>query len=409
MDAPARSTTVCIVGGGPAGVMAGLLFARAGIEVTVLEKHADFFRDFRGDTIHPSTVQLMRELDLADEFLQQLQDRATTLRARIAGKEVTIADFRHIPSRNKFIGFMPQWDFLNFLAARAQQYPPFTLLTNTQCTDLLCDGERVTGVRAQTLDGPLDIHAQLVLGTDGRTSIVREKAGLDVINIGAPFDVLWMRISKSTADVNETFGIVDKGRFLVMIDRHEYFQCGFVIAKGALAKVHEGGIARFRDEIAELRPDLRDRLAHDLDSWEKVKLLEVRVDRLKTWYKPGVLCIGDAAHAMSPIGGVGINLAIQDAVATANILTAPLRDGTITTADLAAVQRRREFPTRVTQRLQVLIQENVLRPIVRGDTPQKLPLPIALLQRVPALQTIPAMAVGLGVRPEHVRTPNAFS
>jgi 2-polyprenyl-6-methoxyphenol hydroxylase-like FAD-dependent oxidoreductase len=399
-------TTCCIAGGGPAGMMLGFLLARAGVPVVVLEKHADFLRDFRGDTIHPSTLELMHELGLLDEFLKLPHRRVERLGGFVGGTPVRIADFSHLPTRCKFIALMPQWDFLDFLADNGRRYPSFDLRMRAEVTDLIEEGGRIAGVRATTPDGPLTVRAALVVGADGRTSIVRERAGLKVEDIGAPMDVLWMRLSRRESDGAEALGRIDAGQMFVMIDRGDYWQCAYVIPKGAADEVRAKGIDAFRRSIVSVAPVMQDRV-EELRSFDDVKLLTVKIDRLAQWHRPGLLCIGDAAHAMSPAGGVGINLAVQDAVAAANRLAAPLRAGTLTEDDLAAVQQRRMFPTRMTQRLQVFIQDNVLSPVLASRGPITPPWPVRLLSRSPLLQRIPARIIGLGIRPEHVQTPEA--
>ena len=401
------ATRCCIAGGGPAGMMLGFLLARAGVEIVVLEKHADFLRDFRGDTIHPSTLEVMSELGLLDEFLKRPHQETRQLTGHIGDAELTVADFSHLPTRCRFIAFMPQWDFLDFLAEQGRRYPTFRLRMQAEVTGLVEDAGQVIGVRAQTPDGPVEIHAQLVVGADGRQSTVREQGRLQVDDLGAPIDVLWMRLSRRPGDPTQALGRFDRGKILVMLDRGEYWQCGFVIPKGAFAEIQQKGLASFRDDLAEIAPFMRDRVG-ELREWDDIKLLTVRVDRLRQWYRPGLLCIGDAAHAMSPVGGVGINLAIQDAVAAANLLAAPLRDGTATIADLQQVQRRREFPTRLTQRLQVLVQDRVIRQVLGSRAQLSLPWPLRLMRRWPWLRRIPARLIGLGFRPEHVRTPDLY-
>ena len=339
----------CIAGGGPAGMMLGLLLARAGVEVVVLEKHGDFLRDFRGDTIHPSTLELMHELGFLEEFLALPHNKATEVSGVISGTQVVVADFSHLPAHCQFIAFMPQWDFLEFVAAKARRYPTFHLEMQAEVTDLLREGERVVGVQAKTVNGPRTIHADLVVGADGRGSTVRQRAGLVIEDLGAAIDVLWMRLSRRPDDPKNPLGNMAPGRIFIMLDRGDYWQCAYVIPKGGVDDVRQRGLAAFRDDIAQVVPLLHDRVG-ELTDWDDIRLLTVRVDRLLAWYLPGLLCIGDAAHAMSPVGGVGINLAIQDAVATANLLAAPLRAGTLTEDHLRAVQMRREFPTRVTQR-----------------------------------------------------------
>jgi 2-polyprenyl-6-methoxyphenol hydroxylase-like FAD-dependent oxidoreductase len=396
------STTCAIAGGGPAGMMLGYLLARAGVEVVVLEKHADFLRDFRGDTIHPSTLEVMHELGLLDEFLKLPHTQARHLSGVIGNASVTIADFTHLPTHCKFIALMPQWDFLNFLAKEGARYPAFHLRMRTEATDLIAEGSRITGLRALSPAGPLAIKADLVIGADGRHSIVRERAGLAVDDLGAPIDVLWMRLSRRPSDGEEPLGRMSAGKIFVMIDRGDYWQCAYVIPKGGYEEVRARGLDAFRAAIVEVAPAMRDRV-DELKSWDDIKLLTVKVDRLRQWYRPGLLCIGDAAHAMSPVGGVGINLAVQDAVAAANILAVALRAGSVGTDELAAVQRRRMFPTRATQWLQLQVQNRFLRRVLASRAQPAPPWPVRLLSRCPWLQRVPARLVGVGVRPEHVR------
>jgi 2-polyprenyl-6-methoxyphenol hydroxylase-like FAD-dependent oxidoreductase len=385
----------------------GLLLARAGARVAVLEKHADFLRDFRGDTLHPSTLEVIGELGALHRLLERPHHRIETIAGHIGDSRVNIADFSRLSTRCKFIAIMPQWDFLDFIAEEGARYPGFELRMEAEALDVLRDGDRVTGVRAATPDGPLEIHADLTVGADGRSSTIRERLGLPIRELGAPMDVLWIRIPRDLDDPDETFGRVAPGRVMVLINRVEYWQCGFVIEKGGFERLRERGLEPFRAEVARLAPFVADRI-EAIESWEQVKLLTVRVDRLERWYAPGALCIGDAAHAMSPIGGVGINLAIQDAVAAANRLAAPLVAGRLETADLRAVQRRRELPTRLTQRAQVIIQKRILGRVLARNEPLSVPWPIALAQRWPALQRIPGRLLGVGLRPEHVEDPPAI-
>ena len=397
------SAQCCIAGGGPAGVMTGLLLARAGVDVLVLEKHADFFRDFRGDTLHPSTLELMYELGLDRELLRLPHQKVRELAFHVGARAFKVADFSHLPVRHPFIALMPQWDFLNFLAETGARYPAFRLRKNAEVTALVEHEGRITGLRAGTREGDLEVRADLVLGADGRHSTVREKAGLVVDEIGAPIDVLWFRLSRPPGDPEATMARLGAGHFMVMLNRGDYWQCGFVIAKGDGEKIKTRGLAAFRREVAELAPFLGARV-EELRDWEAIKLLTVAIDRLRQWHRPGLLCIGDAAHAMSPVGGVGINLAIQDAVAAANILAAPLREGRAEPAQLAAVQARREWPARITQAVQVEVQKRILAPILGSRGEPQPPLLVRLLDRVPLLRRIPAYLVGIGVRPEHVRT-----
>jgi 2-polyprenyl-6-methoxyphenol hydroxylase-like FAD-dependent oxidoreductase len=399
---PDLTTRCCIAGGGPAGMMLGLLLARAGIDVVVLEKHADFLRDFRGDTVHPSTMQVMFELGLLDAFLARPHSEVRELAAQIGNESVHIADFSHLPTKAKFVTLMPQWDFLDFLAEQAKRYPTFRLLMSTEATGLMREGDRMVGVTAQGPDGRLEINAHLTIAADGRHSTLRDGAGFEVVEYGAPMDVLWLRLSKSPSDPGQTLGRVEAGRIFIMIDRNDYWQCAFVIPKGGIDAVHARGLEAFRDEIVGLAPYLRDRV-HELASWDDVKLLTVAVNRLNTWFRPGLLCIGDAAHAMSPVGGVGINLAIQDAVAAANILVPRLREGGATVDDLRAVQRRREPPTRRTQAVQVAIQNRIIGNVLGRATTPKPPLAVRLLEWFPVLRRLPARIIGMGFRPEQIR------
>jgi 2-polyprenyl-6-methoxyphenol hydroxylase-like FAD-dependent oxidoreductase len=395
----------CIAGGGPAGMMLGLLLARAGVDVVVLEKHADFLRDFRGDTIHPSTLELMAELGLLDTFLKLPHQEARELQGHVGDLKLTVADFSRLPTRCKFIALMPQWDFLNFLAEQASRYRAFRLEMQAEVTELIETEGRVVGVRARMPGGIREVRADLVIGADGRDSTVRSRAQLEVMDLGAPIDVLWMRFSRRPSDPAQSLGRFDAGGIMILLDRGDYWQCAFVIPKGGLAQIQAKGLADFRTRIATLAPPLADRV-DELKDWSDIKLLTVMVDRLRRWYRPGLLCIGDAAHAMSPIGGVGINLAIQDAVAAANILHEPLRRRTVGIGDLEKVQRRRELPTRLTQGAQVLIQNRIVTPVLGRSDKLVPPLPVRLLGRWPLLRRIPAHLIGIGVRPEHVRTPD---
>ena len=382
-------------------MMLGFLLARAGVDVYVFEKHADFLRDFRGDTIHPSTLELMYELGLLEEFLKRPHQEIRELSGQVGSDSFVMADFTHLPTHCRFLALMPQWDFLNFIAEHARRYPGFHLRMRAEVTDLIEENGAVTGVRAKTPDGPREIRANLIVGADGRRSIVRERAGLKVLNLGAPMDVMWMRLSRRPSDGEQTFGHVDRGRILVMLNRDDYWQCAFVIPKGAAEEIRQRGMAAFQQEIAGLAPFLADRV-NELRDWDQVSLLTVAVDRLSSWSKPGLLCIGDAAHAMSPIGGVGINLAIQDAVAAANILALKLARGTPSEEDLRLVQRRRTFPTEATQWMQLAIQNNVIRRVLGSKRPLKMPWPFRLLKVWPFLRRIPARIIGIGFRPEHV-------
>jgi 2-polyprenyl-6-methoxyphenol hydroxylase-like FAD-dependent oxidoreductase len=393
-------TRCCIAGGGPAGMMLGLLLARAGIDVVVLEKHADFLRDFRGDTVHPSTLEVMHELGLLEALLTRPHQEVRQLALVISGRRMQVADFTHLPSHARFVALMPQWDFLDFVAEHARELPSFRLLMRTEVVDLLRDGARVTGVRARGPQGELAIASDLVVAADGRHSRLREQAGLEVQDFGAPIDVMWLRVSRKPDDPSQVFGNLSAGHLLVMLDRGDYWQCAYVIRKGARDQLEREGLDALRARIATLVPFLADRV-REIRSFDDVKLLTVRVDRLREWSRPGLLCIGDAAHAMSPVGGVGINLAIQDAVAAANLLAEPLRLGAPTAEQLAAVQRRREWPTRLTQSAQIFIQDRLVAPAIGGAAPTP-PLALRLLDAWPWARRIPARLVGLGARPEHV-------
>jgi len=387
-------------------MMLGLLLARAGIPVVVLEKHRDFLRDFRGDTVHPSTLEIMFELGVLDQFLARPHSELREVRGMIGDERVTIGDFSHLPVHAPFIAMVPQWHFLDFLAEQGRLYPTFTLMMQAEAFQLIESERRVTGVRAQTPNGPIDIHASLVVGADGRSSTVRSLARMPVQDIGAPIDALWIRLSKRPEDsATAALGNIRNGHVFVMLDRDDYWQCAFVIPKGGYDELRRAGLDAFRREIAGIVPWLANRV-EEIASWDDVKLLTVKIDRLPQWHRPGLLCIGDAAHAMSPVGGVGINLAIQDAVAAANILWAPLKRGVPSARDLQAVQRRRELPTRLTQRLQVLIQNQVLFKTIKGGVPSKVPRFVRLLDTFPVLRRIPARIVGLGFRPEHVHSPD---
>jgi len=397
-------TQCCIVGGGPAGMMLGFLLARAGVKVVVLEKHGDFLRDFRGDTVHPSTLTVMHELGLLDEFLKLPHHRIARFTGYFGDTPVQIADLTHLPVPAPFIAMMPQWDFLDFLASHGKAFAGFTLLMHAEAEGVIEQGGQVVGVRAKVEGQPQEIRADLVVGADGRHSTIRAALGLKVQDIGAPMDVLWFRVGHKAGDPNEVFGRFDAGRILVMLDRGDYWQCAFVIPKGAADQVRGQGIEKVRATIARLAPMLADRM-DELATIDDLKLLTVGVDRLETWWRPGALCIGDAAHAMSPVGGVGINIAIQDAVATANKLAAPLREGRLRDSDLAAVQARRLFPARATQAAQVFLQDRIIAPsLYAAGGPTKVPFVVRLMQRFPVLRRLPARLMGLGVRPEHVRT-----
>lgn len=400
-------TQCCIAGGGPAGMMLGYLLARAGVRTVVLEKHADFLRDFRGDTVHPSTLRVMDELGLLDAFLERPHQRLEVVGGWFGQEHVQLGDFRGLPERYAFIALMPQWEFLDFLAGEARKLPAFELRMRAEVTGLIEADGRVDGVRGHSPDGDFEVRADCKIGCDGRRSTERDAACLPVEDIGAPIDVLWFRVRRDPAEADSSLARVAPGHFVVTIDRGDYWQCAFVIAKGGADALMQSDIASFRAQVLAAAPLL---VAHidDVRSWDDVKLLTVSVDRLTQWSKPGLLCIGDAAHAMSPIGGVGINLAIQDAVATANLLATRLRDGTADAEALDAVRQRRLWPTKATQAAQVGIQNNVLVPVMSGvDAKLHVPLPIRLITAVPTLQRIVARLLGMGVRPEHVRSPAA--
>ncbi len=384
--------------------MLGFLLARQGVEVVVLEKHADFLRDFRGDTIHPSTMEVMYELGILDDFLKRPHQKVRELAGQIGGESVMLADFSHLPVHCPYVAFMPQWEFLNFIAEKAGAYPQFHLKMEAEVTDLIQESGRVTGVRAGTPQGVMEVRANLTVGADGRRSVVRERAGLQALNLGAPMDVLWMRVSRQPTDPGATFGRIDTGRILALLNREEYWQLAYVIPKGNAERLRQQGLEVLREDLGRLAPFLRDRV-DELRDWNDVKLLTVAVDRLRQWWRPGLLCIGDAAHAMSPIGGVGINLAIQDAVAAANILGPKLQQGTVDEDTLRQVERRRTFPTRATQWLQLTAQNNVIRAVLDSTKPLSVPWPVKLLNRSPWLRRLPARVVGMGFRPEHVKTP----
>src|SRR5438477_8680364 len=388
-------------------MMTGYLLARAGVPVAVLEKHSDFNRDFRGDTIHPSTLELMHELGLLDEFLKQPHQEVRELRGVINGQTVPIADFTKLPTRCKFLAFMPQWDFLNFLSNRAKRFPTFQLHMETEVVDLLIENERVVGVRAKTPRGKMEMRADLVIGADGRHSTIHTRAGFKLHEFGVPIDVLWMRISKKPDDPEQSLGFFQHGKLLVLLDRGDYWQCGFVIPKGDVDEIKARGLPEFQNDITTFAAFLRDRVP-ELDDWSKIKLLTVQINRLRDWCREGLLCIGDSAHAMSPAGGVGINLAIQDAFATANLLGEKLRRSPVSVADLRKVQQRREWPAVVIQYMQVLVHKYVVTGRQTRDG-ANLPLLPRLLNNFPILRQIPARLVGIGPRPEHFQSPDAVS
>jgi 2-polyprenyl-6-methoxyphenol hydroxylase-like FAD-dependent oxidoreductase len=404
MNTPPDIHARCVVvGGGPAGMLTGYLLARAGVDVVVLEKHADFNRDFRGDTIHPSTLELMRELGLLEEFLKLPHQEVPQLKGIFNGHLVPMADFSRLPTHCKFIAFMPQWDFLNFLAGHAKRFPTFALHMEHEVVDLIFDQERVAGVRAKTPDGERDFRADLVIGADGRHALTHTRAGFEIEELGVPIDALWMHISKREGDPEQLFGFFRHGKLLVLINRDDYYQAGFVIPKGGIEEIKHRGLPALYDDIVALAPFLKERIT-ELDDWSKIKLLTVQINRLHKWCREGLLCIGDSAHAMSPAGGVGINLALQDAVATANLLAAKLRERPVSLTELEQVQKRREWPTRVIQAMQAFIHRHVVtgRESRSGDS---LPIFLRLLLWFPPLRSLPARFIGIGPRPEHIHSP----
>jgi 2-polyprenyl-6-methoxyphenol hydroxylase-like FAD-dependent oxidoreductase len=389
-------------------MMLGYLLARAGIEVLVLEKHADFLRDFRGDTVHPSTLEVMHELGLLDEFLKRPhQKQLSQVRARIGRDEILLGDFSLLSTHCRFMVMMPQWEFLHFLAEQARRYPTFHLRMETEVTGLIEENGRIVGVRGNSAAGPMEVRADLVVGADGRNSVVRDYSGLPIEDLGAPTDVIWMRLSRH-ADDPEVVLYADRGKALFLTDRGDYWQCGVPAPKAAIAEMQAKGIEEFRAGIVELAPFLQDRVG-ELRDWNDLKLLTVRVDRLRQWHRPGLVCIGDAAHAMSPVGGVGINLAIQDAVAAANILAGPLGKGAVSADDLAKIQRRRAFPTRLTQGVQALIQKRIAGRGLGDPRPTRLPWLLRLMERTTLPRRLRNRVIPVGIRPEHVKTPDVLN
>ena len=401
-------TKLCIVGGGPAGMIAGLLFARAGVQTTVLEKHGDFLRDFRGDTVHPSTLRLFSELGLLEQLLKRPHNKVHTIGGVIAGREIEFADFSSFDPRWNFTALMPQWEFLDFVADEARKYPNFTLLVNAEATGLMTQGERVTGIHYRSEGEIHAMTADLVIAADGRSSILRAESGLPLLSFGAPMDVLWFRVPKEPTAENDTTGIFAPGRILVLIDRGDYWQCAYVFAKGEVEAVRARGIEAFRREVSTVGPRLKTQIGV-IDDWDKVKLLTVALDRLERWDRPGLLVIGDAAHAMSPIGGVGINVAIQDAVATANILAGPMARGEDVSPLLAKVRKRRLLAVRSIQAFQKFAQNAIITPLLSSNaaTSMTVPLPLRLLGRFPYLRRFPAAFLGFGIRAEHIHSPAA--
>jgi 2-polyprenyl-6-methoxyphenol hydroxylase-like FAD-dependent oxidoreductase len=401
MTNEAIETTCCVVGGGPAGVMLGYLLARQGIQVTVLEKHEDFFRDFRGDTVHPSTLEVLYELGLLADFLKLPHQKVHSVGGVLGDFRFQAADFRHVPAHCKFIALMPQWDFLNFLSDQGKRFPTFDLRMQHEAIEVTRDGDRITGV---VVNGPeqrtVQVNADLIVACDGRQSTIRKAAGLELLEFGVPIDVLWFRISRKPDDHEQVLGNVNYGKALVLIDRSDYFQAGLIISKGSFEEIKQRGLEAFKNSIVQIAPYLEDRV-HELQDWEQIKILTVQLNRLLRWYRSGLLCIGDAAHAMSPAGGVGINLAIQDAVATANLLTDPLQQGQVTESTLAAVQRQREFPARATQAVQAQVHR-AFGWIFDHPGPIHAPWQLKAALGIPGIHWLLGCAVGIGVRPEHI-------
>lgn len=395
------NTQCLVVGGGPAGLMLAVLLARAGVSVRVLEKHADFLRDFRGDTIHPSTMQVMHELGWLQEFLDLPHVKLPRLSVNFGGRKLDMVDFSNLSVAAPYIAMMPQWDFLNFLAAKGSAYPGFHLELQAEAIDLVRHGDQISGVLAKTPRGSETFRADLIVAADGRSSLMRDKAGLTVVDIGAPMDVLWFRMEKESGKEEGSLGRIEPGHIFIKLNRGNYWQCAYVFEKGGVERVRSNGIESFREKVAWLAQVPIARTAR-IASWDDAKLLSVKIDRLKTWHRPGLLCIGDAAHAMSPMGGVGVNLAVQDAVAAANLLWQRLKAGQVSESDLAAVERRRTFPTKTTQEMQVTMQKRIVEPVLSGQIMARPPWPMRLIDAVPLLRRLPGRLIGLGVRPEHV-------
>ncbi|MGA5543311.1 FAD-dependent oxidoreductase [Mycobacterium sp. NPDC051198] len=402
-DAPASESTSCaIAGGGPAGMMLGLILARCGVPVTVMEKHADFLRDFRGDTVHPSTMRMLDELGLFGEFDKIGYSKVEKGEFTVDGEPVTLLDFRRLRQPHPYVAMVPQWDFLDLLADAGRAEPNFTLRMQTEVTGLLREGERITGVRYTSPDGDGELRAELTVACDGRTSLVRREAGLDTRNYPVPFDVWWFRLPRTEDGQYSLIPRTAPGRALIMIPRTGYFQVAYLIPKGSDAGLRARGLDAFHAELAELIPEAD---PGALTSWDDVKHLDVQLNRLPRWHREGLLCIGDAAHAMSPVGGVGINVAIQDAAAAARLLYQPLREHRVTESDLAGVQRRRTLPTAITQGFQRILHRLVIAPVMAGADIAPPGALLNIVQRFPQLTTIPAYLVGTGVRPEHVAAP----
>jgi 2-polyprenyl-6-methoxyphenol hydroxylase-like FAD-dependent oxidoreductase len=402
-NTPAVVTRCCIVGAGPAGLMLGFLLARAGVDVIVLEKHGDFLSDFRGDMIHASTLEVMHDLGLLEGLMELPHQKVEEFVGSMHAQRIPLVDFTRLSTRCRFIAYMPQWDFLEFIRSRAARYPAFDLRMSTEVTALITKDGSVVGVQAEGPAGPMAVHADLVVCADGRRSKTREWAGLDVVSFGVPFDVLWMRISRRLQD-GESLRYFGAGQIFVTIDRGEYWQCALAIPKGSFDTLKERGLTSFREQIATLVPMFRDRV-DELSQWDDVKLLAVSIDRLRKWFRPGLLCIGDAAHAMSPVTGVGVNLAIHDAIATANVLAACLKERTLSTKHLAQVQARREPSTRIMQLFQVALDRTVVKPVLESMELRSMPWGLRLVHWSPGIRRILGRLIAIGFRPERVTTP----